>query len=106
MKKILKRPSCRSTPVVGQTLKEKFQKERLLSTQTKSLHIIKDNKYMSFSKAKKIAATVTKSGAVLNIEVNRNILSALVSHQVKSGRQFDLKEVLQDPLTPTPLSIQ
>ena len=48
---------------------------------------------------------ISKDGKTKTAEVNRNILSTLIFHEIKTGKLIDYEKALQYPLSPVPLSI-
>ena len=51
------------------------------------------------------SAVVKKANQAMTLQVNRNIIGALLSYSAKSGRAIDFERALKFPLSAVPLSI-
>ena len=91
-------------PKTGIRLTEEFKQQRLV-LKTVPFHApITRNSYQTFNRALKTVA-IEKNNKVKTQEVNRNIISNLLSFTVKTGKPIDFEAALQYPLSPVPLSI-
>ena len=92
--------------IIGEQLANEFKKERLLSKEKLFNDTIHKNKAMKmFSQLLGKKSIKSKDGKTKVVEVNRNILGALNSYSLKTGRAVDYKKALTFPLSPIPLSI-
>ena len=84
-------------------LKKTFRNERLI--QHKIFHEpIKRNLIATFKDTLK-SVVVKKDNQSMTLQVNRNIIGALLSYSAKSGRAIDFERALKFPLSAVPLSI-
>ena len=86
-------------------MKNDFQKRLVTGGSDKKYHDpIKRNKMKTF-KQTAITCVVKKNKETTSVEVNRNILGALLSFSLKCNKPIDFDAALRYPLSPVPLSI-
>ena len=87
-----------STMEIGQGLRNDFRKTRLISKEVDFHATIPQKNYKTFSKATKKSVQLSKDGKIKTAEVNRNMLSSLISYEMKTGKLIDYEKVLRYPL--------
>ena len=65
---------------------------------------IKRNQLITFKDTSK-SVTVKKGNQAVNLNVNRNVIGALLSYSARLNKVIDLENALKYPLSATPLSI-
>ena len=94
-----------SIPNKGIKQYEQFTKERLVDSPVTKFHQpIPRNNIKGF-KQNNVRHSISKDKIIKSIEVNRDILSKMLSISVKSGKPIDFEKALQHPLSPVPLTL-
>ena len=88
-------------PQRGEELYHEFVKQRLTNDSVKFHAPLTRNKFKTFRNLCQ-TSTVEKNNISKTVEVNRNILSTLLSFSAKTGKAIDLENALQYPLNPIP----
>ena len=89
---------------IGKSLAETFRNERLIRHNISFHELIKKSLIATFKDTLKFVV-VKKSNQSMTLQVNRNIIGALLSYSAKSGRATDFERALKFPLLAVPLSI-
>ena len=88
---------------IGKSLAETFRNERLIQHNISFHEPIKRTSIAIFKHILK-SAVVRKDNQSMTLQVNRNIIGALLSYSTKSGTAIDFERALKFPLSAVPLS--
>ena len=83
---------------------ELFRKERLVNKTSLFHNPVKRCRFVNFKETTK-SISIKKDNQPLSLQVNRNIIGALLAYPAKSGKVIDLEKALMYSLLPIPLSI-
>ena len=89
---------------IGKSLTETFRNERLIQHNISFHEPIKKNLIATFKDTLNFIF-VKKNNQSMTLQVNRNIIGALLSYSAKSSRAIDFERALKFPLLAVPLSI-
>jgi hypothetical protein len=84
----------------GRILSDDFKRDRLFSTKVKFQDPIRRNIIYTFVNKKMV--TISKTSKAKNIELNRNILCALMKYSIKYEKAVDFELALEYPMCLTP----
>ena len=96
--------SIAALPSDGRKIAESFVKERIYEKSKLFHDPINRCKNKTFQAPCK-SILVTKGNTAKSVDVNRNILGALLTFSVKNEKAIDIEKALEFPLSPIPLSI-